>query len=132
VVEERGAGEVERAARVEPLRVDRRHRPARRAEEHEHAAAAQGIHAGVERRLADPVVGHRHADAAGEVAHPLGQVGGVAQHLGGARGPGQLLLLGGGHGGDHARAAPGGQLGEQQPDATRRGVHEHVVARCTG
>src|SRR6476661_4878989 len=69
VVEQRGPGEVERAAGMEALRVHRRYRAAGRAVEDEHAAHSQAVHAGVERGLADAVVGDRDTLPTGQCAH---------------------------------------------------------------
>ena len=130
VVVELGSGEEHRAGGVQPLRVERRHRSAGRAEQHQDAALAQAGQAGVERGAPDAVVGGGHPDTAGQLAHLGGQVVdlGVADHLGRAGRAGQLLLLRGGHGGDHAGSEPGGELGEQQPDPAGGRVHQHVLA----
>src|SRR5213078_320095 len=74
VVRRRRAGQVEGAAGVELLRIDRRHRPARRAEQGEqpaHLQAGQAAFVGV---LAHAVVDDVDPGATGQVAGDLREV----------------------------------------------------------
>ena len=138
VVVERGAGQEERAGRVEALRVDRGDRTGRAAEQDERPAAAQRGQRRVERVLADGVEDGVHASAVGQRPHLGRQVAGqvvelaVPDHVGGARLARQALLLGAAHGRDDPGTPLRRELREQQADAPGGRVHEHVVPGLDG
>ena len=121
-------------AGVEPLDVERRHLPARRAEQHEHPAGAQRGQRRVEGVLADAVVGDGDPAAAGEPPHLAGEVvdGPVVDDVLGAHRPSRRALVGPtGRRDDRATAGPH-HLHEQLADPTGRGVHEGDVTRLHG
>lgn len=129
-VPHRGSGDRQGSPRVEALQVEGRHRPARRAEEHEFAAHAQRRQRIVERTRPDSVVDHRDALAIGELSRPCREVV-VVKDLCGTRTETQLALLGSRHCCEHPHPARDQQLGEQQPDSTGSCVHDHRLP-CPG
>ena len=81
---------------VQPLQVKRWDRAAGRAEQDDGAAHRGGGDARLERVGPDAVVDDSDTAAAGQIPHAGRQIGSVAQHVLGARGSRQLLLLVGG------------------------------------
>ncbi len=130
VVRQRRPGDEQRPGRVEPLQVERWHRPAGRAVQHQVPAPPQRGQAGFERGLPDAVVHHGRPAAvraaAGHPAHHVAEVL-VAGHEVRACLLGQLRLGRAGGGGHHDAAAHLDQLGEQQADPARGRVHHHRV-----
>ena len=128
VVVQRRPGQVQRAALAQARRVDRRHRRRSRCRRGRASRARRSASRLPSKVRADAVVDHRDSLAARQLPHPLGEAL-VADHLvrAGLACERRLLLARGRR--DHAAAAELHDLRQQQPDAARRGVHEHVVAR---
>jgi hypothetical protein len=126
VVRQRGTGEEQRAAGVQPLDVERRDLPAGRAEEHHRPARAQARQRGVEGVLADSVVDDVRARLAGGLAQRCGQVvrAAVVDHRVGAAGAHRLALLRPAGGADDPGTPGLEQLDEELADPTGRGVDD--------
>src|SRR6185437_5829512 len=129
IVVERRPREEERAFAIQDLWIDRRHRPARLAEQYEHAALGECIERLVEGRFADRVVDDLNARTVGDAARFRREIlGRVVDHVIGASLPRELALLFGRRGADDEGAALFCDLAEQETDAARRGVDERTVA----
>ena len=122
-------GDEQRALLREQDQVDRRHRPGGVAIGNHHAHRAQAVQRTCEGVLADTVVHHRHAFAAGDVAHALGEVlGGVIDHVVAAVRPGQFRLGRRADGADHRCTERLGPLAGDQADPAGRRVDQHGIA----
>src|SRR5215210_3305539 len=123
VMNEGGPGEVQTALLVEDLGINRRHRPARRADEDHVAAGFEDVEASVEGVLTDGIVDHVDALAVRDALCLLDEVLlGVEDHLVHPGGFRELFLLFGADGPYNGRAAQLGDLAEQEPDAPGGGM----------
>ena len=130
VVEQRRAGEEQRAVGGQRERRDRIDRSGRVAERRHHPSRAEQREAGVEHRLADAVVHHVERARPGDLGDRLGEVDvAVEDHVIGAGGARELGLLGGSDRGEHLGAQALGDLDQEQADAAGTGVDETAAAR---
>ncbi len=120
-------GDVERAHVAELARRDRRRIAGGFAERGKDAARRKTLQRILERGLADRIVDHRHALAAGDLAHAWRKIV-VAQHVVAAVGAGDFGLVVAADRADHGGAEMLGPLADDQADAAGRGVDHDGVA----
>src|SRR5712691_2882009 len=129
VMAETGTRQVERALGVEDLGIDLTDGPARLAVERDKPAGSQRVEALVPGGLADAVVHDLHTLAAGDPLDlGLEVLPRVDDRVVRAGVTGELGLLVGGDGADHARPAHLRDLAEQQSNASRRRVNQAGIA----
>ncbi len=134
-VNPRRSSEVDRACRVQPLRIRRGYGSARRAEQRQSAPDGKAGQAGVERGLADAVVHGRDVVAIGELTDlcaELCRVIGIGEHPDRARLAGEFGFGGGGGRGDDVSPHAGSPLRQDQTHAACTGVQQHRIIRLHG